>query len=208
MSICKQRTYLKYPCKNRCVLDIGSGMIDMKFNIQVLKGDITKIPVDAIVNAANSSLMGGGGVDGAIHRNGGPSILEECRKIIAKQGTCKTSDAVITKAGNLPAKYVIHTVGPVWHGGSNNEKQKLRNCYINSLLLGSKHHCNTISFPNISTGVYGFPKNEAAKISTSAVTEFLSGETNVQKVVFVCFDDENLELVSDELIKLGILSSR
>ena len=131
--------------------------------IEVIKGDITQVKADAVVNAANSSLMGGGGVDGAIHRIGGPVILEECKKIVARQGGCKTGEAVITTAGNLPAKYVIHTVGPVWNGGNNGEREKLANCYVNSLRLAVEHNCKTIAFPNISTGVYRFPKDEAVQ---------------------------------------------
>src|SRR6478672_7821214 len=122
--------------------------------IELIKGDITKVHVDAIVNAANSSLMGGGGVDGAIHRAGGPAILEECRKIVARQGGCRTGEAVITTAGNLPARFVIHTVGPVWNGGLHGEKERLSDCYKNSLQLAVENQCKTIAFPNISTGIY------------------------------------------------------
>src|SRR6478672_4448543 len=128
--------------------------------IELIKGDITKVHVDAIVNAANSSLLGGGGVDGAIYSAGGPSILEECRKIVARQGGCKTGEAVITTAGDLPARFVIHTVGPVWNGGNKNEKEKLASCYRNALRLAEEHGCRSISFPAISTGVYRFPKAE------------------------------------------------
>jgi O-acetyl-ADP-ribose deacetylase len=128
--------------------------------IKVVKGDITRMSVDAIVNAANSSLMGGGGVDGAIHRAGGPAILEDCRKIVAKQGGCATGQAVITTGGRLPAKFVIHTVGPVWNGGNKDEVQKLSECYRNSLQLVIDNHCKTIAFPNISTGIYRFPKKK------------------------------------------------
>jgi len=159
--------------------------------IEIIKGDITKIKADAIVNAANSSLMGGGGVDGAIHRAGGPSILEECKKIVAKQGGCITGQAVITGAGRLPSKYVIHTVGPVWYGGLNNEAELLEECYTNSLQLALKNGCKTIAFPNISTGVYGFPKKDAAKIALKTVSDFLSGNNKIRKVIFVCFDEEN-----------------
>jgi O-acetyl-ADP-ribose deacetylase (regulator of RNase III) len=166
-------------------------MNDLLHKIQLLKGDITKIAVDAIVNAANSSLMGGGGVDGAIHRAGGKQILEECKMIAAKQGGCETGKAVITTAGRLPAKYVIHTVGPVWQGGNKNEHQKLSACYSNSLSLSAQYGCKTVSFPNISTGVYGFPKEAAAKISIEAVTGFLSLNEVPGKVLFVCFDEEN-----------------
>src|SRR3954468_24196159 len=124
--------------------------------IKVIQGDITKIKADAIVNAANTSLLGGGGVDGAIHRGGGEAILKECMEIRARQGGCKTGEAVITTAGKLPAKYVIHTVGPVWNGGTKNEEEKLAACYRNALLLAVQNNCTTISFPNISTGIYGF----------------------------------------------------
>lgn len=171
----------------------------MKNRIEVIKGDITKIKVDAIVNAANSSLMGGGGVDGAIHRAGGSAILEECRKIVAKQGGCKTGEAVITTAGNLPVKFVIHTVGPVWNGGNNKEREKLANCYLNSLKLAVEHNCTTVAFPNISTGVYHFPKNDAAKISVESIHQFLSKDQSIEKVIIVCFDDENLRHVSSTL---------
>lgn len=162
--------------------------------IQVLKGDITKVDTDAIVNAANSSLMGGGGVDGAIHRAGGPLILEDCRKIIARQGACKTGEAVITRGGNLPAKFVIHTVGPVWNGGVRGEEQLLANAYRNSLLLAAGNNITTIAFPNISTGIYHFPKERAAAIAVKTVKEFLDHHTTVQKVIFVCFDEENFQL--------------
>jgi O-acetyl-ADP-ribose deacetylase len=174
-------------------------LTSMNNGIEVIKGDITKIKVDAIVNAANSSLMGGGGVDGAIHRAGGVSILEACKKIVAKQGGCKTGEAVITTAGNLPAKYVIHTVGPVWNGGNNNERKKLANCYLNSLQLAVEHNCKTIAFPNISTGVYRFPKEEAAKISVASIQQFLSQNQSIEKVVIVCFDDENLRHVLNRI---------
>jgi O-acetyl-ADP-ribose deacetylase len=167
----------------------------MNNRIEIIKGDITKIKVDAIVNAANSSLMGGGGVDGAIHRAGGPAILEECKTIVARQGGCKTGEAVITTGGNLPATYVIHTVGPVWNGGNNNEKEKLSNCYLNSLQLAVDHNCKTIAFPNISTGIYRFPKEEAAKISIDSIQNFLSRNTFIEKVIIVCFDDENFRHV-------------
>lgn len=162
--------------------------------IEILHGDITKQRVDAIVNAANSSLMGGGGVDGAIHRAGGPAILEECRKIVAKQGGCPTGEAVITTGGNLPAKFVIHTVGPVWHGGRNNEPAKLANCYRNSLRLAGEYNLRTIAFPNISTGIYGYPKKEAAQVAISTVSEFLEMNDDITKIFFVCFDEENFQL--------------
>jgi O-acetyl-ADP-ribose deacetylase len=174
----------------------------LRNKIELIKGDITKVDADAIVNAANSSLLGGGGVDGAIHKAGGPAILEECRKIIARQGGCKTGDAVITTAGKLPASFVIHTVGPVWNGGNNNEKEKLSNCYKNSLQLAKENNCRTIAFPNISTGIYSFPKKEAATIAVAATIDFLSGSTSIEKVFFVCFDQENYDFVKTELEKL------
>lgn len=166
-------------------------------NVQLLKGDITKVNVDAIVNAANTSLLGGGGVDGAIHRAGGPAILEACRKIIARQGGCKTGEAVITTAGNLPAKFVIHTVGPVWNGGQSGEKGKLSLCYSNSLRLAVENNCKTIAFPNISTGIYRFPKQLAAQIAIKTVTEFIRTVNHLDNVIFVCFDEENYNLYEE-----------
>jgi O-acetyl-ADP-ribose deacetylase (regulator of RNase III) len=160
---------------------------------RINKGDITRIKVDAIVNAANSSLMGGG-VDGAIHRAGGPAILEACRKIIAKQGSCKKVKLVITTGGNLPAKFVIHTVGPVWNDGRKNEASLLAACYQNSLKLAIKHNLSSIAFPNISTGIYGYPKEDAAKIAINTVTESLDQNDLITKVYFVCFDEENYQL--------------
>src|SRR6476660_3523435 len=136
----------------------------MNERIEITMGDITKMKTDAIVNAANSSLLGGGGVDGAIHRAGGPAILEECRKIVLKKGGCPTGEAVITTGGNLPAKFVIHTVGPVWNGGKNNEAIKLSNCYKNSLQLAVESNVETIAFPNISTGIYGYQKKKLLKL--------------------------------------------
>ncbi|MDB5091129.1 MAG: O-acetyl-ADP-ribose deacetylase [Mucilaginibacter sp.] len=162
--------------------------------IELLKADITKIIADAIVNAANTSLLGGGGVDGAIHRAGGPEILEECRKIVARQGGCKTGEAVITTAGRLPAKYVIHTVGPVWNDGKYHEEEKLANCYKNAMQLAIDNNCRIIAFPNISTGVYRFPKKEAARIAVNTVKDFLSEANQIEKVMFVCFDEENYGL--------------
>jgi O-acetyl-ADP-ribose deacetylase (regulator of RNase III) len=162
--------------------------------IEVIKGDITKVKVDAIVNAANSSLLGGGGVDGAIHRAGGNAILQECIIIRNKQGGCKTGEAVITTAGNLPAKFVIHTVGPVWSGGKNNEDKLLASCYTNSLKLGIENKVQTIAFPNISTGIYHFPKDLACKIAIATVKEFLKTNSEISKVIFVCFVDGNYEL--------------
>jgi O-acetyl-ADP-ribose deacetylase len=167
--------------------------------IKVIKGDITKIEADAIVNAANSSLLGGGGVDGAIHRAGGPEILEACRNIVARQGNCKTGEAVITTAGRLPAKFVIHTVGPVWNGGNNNEETKLANCYLNSLKLAEENGCSSIAFPNISTGVYKFPKDKAAGIAVRTVAEYFRKPSAISEVIFVCFDDENEKLVKAEI---------
>jgi O-acetyl-ADP-ribose deacetylase (regulator of RNase III) len=171
--------------------------------IKLVLGDITKIYVDAIVNAANSSLLGGGGVDGAIHRAGGPAILEECRKIAEIQGGCPPGEAVITTAGKLNAKYVIHTVGPIWHGGMYNEDHLLANAYTNSLKLAVENGSKTIAFPNISTGVYSFPKERAAKIAIAAVKEFLKTDKSLNEVVFVCFDRENHEIY-ERLLKLEI----
>jgi O-acetyl-ADP-ribose deacetylase (regulator of RNase III) len=167
--------------------------------LSVIKADITKIPVDAIVNAANNSLLGGGGVDGAIHRAGGPAILEECKKIRATHGECKTGEAVITTAGNLPAKYVIHTVGPIWSGGQKGEPQLLASAYRNSLELAVKHGCKSISFPAISTGVYGYPKDKAADVAVNTVNEFLQYSMQSLEVIFCCFDEESYQQVSGKI---------
>ncbi|WP_299677964.1 O-acetyl-ADP-ribose deacetylase [uncultured Tenacibaculum sp.] len=165
--------------------------------IELHKGDITKIAVDAIVNAANSSLLGGGGVDGAIHRAGGKAILEACQEIRNRQGKCKTGEAVITTAGNLPAKKVIHAVGPVYNGGSRLalEKELLINYYKNSLLLAKEHDLKTIALPNISTGIYKFPKQLAAEIAIETVKEY----PVVEKLIFVCFDEENFTIYKEIL---------
>jgi O-acetyl-ADP-ribose deacetylase len=167
--------------------------------IQLQEGDITKLEVDAIVNAANTSLLGGGGVDGAIHRAGGPAILEECQKIRDHQGGCKAGEAVITTGGRLPAKYVIHTVGPVWNGGANHEEELLASAYRNSLQLAVEHKIETIAFPNISTGIYHFPKDKAAAIAVATVSEFLVDHDELKQVIFVCFDRENYKLYEDIL---------
>lgn len=169
----------------------------MKLNL--IERDITQFEGDAIVNAANSSLIGGGGVDGAIHRAGGSEILEACKKIVDNQGTCPPGQAVITTAGKMKAKFVIHTVGPIWRGGNKNEASILAECYKNSLKLALQNHCKTIAFPNISTGVYGFPKAEAAKIAVSTVREFLKKTEDVISVTFVCFDEKNYNLTKMEI---------
>ncbi|MCO5261540.1 MAG: O-acetyl-ADP-ribose deacetylase [Lentimicrobium sp.] len=158
--------------------------------ISLITGDITKLKVDVIVNAANNSLLGGGGVDGAIHRAAGPKLLDACRTI----GGCPTGEARITPGFNLPAHFVIHTVGPVWRGGNHNEEALLRACYIQSLKLGTENQCFTIAFPNISTGIYGFPRQRAAEIAIGAVQDFIRSSPSLINVVFVCFDDENYKI--------------
>lgn len=158
--------------------------------ITLIQGDITKLKVDAIVNAANRSLLGGGGVDGAIHRAAGKQLLEECKTL----NGCETGDAKITKAYNLPAKYVIHTVGPVWYGGKSNEEELLASCYRRSLELAVENNIHTIAFPNISTGIYRFPKEKAAKIAIKTVQQFLAVNTKIQEVIFVTFDSDNYQI--------------
>ena len=175
-----------------------------KTQLEAIVGDITKIAVDAIVNAANSSLLGGGGVDGAIHRAGGREILEECRKIVASQGSCRTGEAVLTTAGNLPARFVIHTVGPVWNGGNKKEPELLANCYRNSLDLAIKNKCHSIAFPNISTGIYHFPKRMAANIAVKTVADYTLKNSSLERVVFVCFDEENYNLIRAELGAINV----
>ncbi len=158
--------------------------------ITLIQGDITKLKVDAIVNAANRSLLGGGGVDGAIHRAAGKQLLEECKTL----NGCETGDAKITKAYNLPAKYVIHTVGPVWYGGKSNEEELLASCYHRSLELAVENNIHTIAFPNISTGIYRFPKEKAAKIAIKTVQQFLAVDAKIQEVIFVTFDSDNYQI--------------
>ncbi|EDP96709.1 O-acetyl-ADP-ribose deacetylase [Kordia algicida OT-1] len=167
--------------------------------IKLLQADITTLNVDAIVNAANSSLLGGGGVDGAIHRKGGSEILEACKKIRTRQGKCNTGEAVITTAGKLPSKFVIHTVGPVWNNGGKNKKELLANCYKNSLDLAIEHNIKTIVFPNISTGIYKFPKRLAAEIAIKTVATY-EYKNKIDELYFCCFDQENYEIYH-ELLK-------
>ncbi|MGM0551690.1 MAG: O-acetyl-ADP-ribose deacetylase [Bacteroidota bacterium] len=167
----------------------------MEERIKVIKGDITQVQTDAIVNAANHSLLGGGGVDGAIHRAAGPELLEECKTL----NGCDTGDAKITKAYKLPSRYVIHTVGPVWNGGKYEEEKLLASAYQRSLEVALENGIKTIAFPNISTGIYGFPKKKAARIAIETIQDFLSMHNQVKKVTFVCFDDENLKLYNDLL---------
>ncbi len=166
--------------------------------LSLQKGDITKVETDVIVNAANSSLLGGGGVDGAIHNAGGSAILEECRRIVNRQGSCPVGEAVITTAGRMPAKYVVHTVGPIWNYGKMNEEEKLRDCYRNSLKLADEKNVESISFPNISTGAYGFPKEKAVEIALDEVKNYFTVNTSaIKNVIFVCFDDENFDIYSE-----------
>ncbi|HBZ7862584.1 O-acetyl-ADP-ribose deacetylase [Klebsiella variicola subsp. variicola] len=157
---------------------------------EVILGDITTLEVDVIVNAANPSLLGGGGVDGAIHRAAGPALLAACKQVLQQQGECPPGHAVITIAGDLPASAVIHTVGPVWHGGDRMEAQTLADAYKNSLKLAAANNYRSIAFPAISTGVYGYPKEEAAEIAVRTVTAFLTRYNPLERVLFVCFDEE------------------
>ena len=169
-------------------LQVGSA------SVSLVRGDITEQDTEAIVNAANSGLLGGGGVDGAIHRAGGPEILEECKKIRAQQGGCPTGEAVITTGGRLRAKHVIHTVGPIWHGGTQHEDRLLANAYRNSLQLAARHHLTTVAFPSISTGVYGFPVDRASRIAFETVCDFLPKQDIVREVRFVVFSEHDFEV--------------
>jgi len=162
--------------------------------IRIVQSDITKEAVDAIVNAANAQLAGGGGVDGAIHRAAGPDLMAECDKIRAQQGGCATGSAVITGAGRLQAKHVIHAVGPVWRGGRENEDALLTSAYASCLAIAEANALATIAFPNISTGVYGFPKPRAADIVATVIRDFKPQVKSLKEIRFVCFDQENLDL--------------
>jgi O-acetyl-ADP-ribose deacetylase (regulator of RNase III) len=175
-----------------------------KASLSLIQGDITKQETDAIVNAANSGLMGGGGVDGAIHRAGGPAILEDCRQIIARIGRLPTGKAVITTGGNLQAGYVIHTVGPVWHGGNRGEAELLSSAYLESLKLAAERKLKSVAFPSISTGVYGYPVAQAAKVALDTVITFLRDEsTSLQHVVFVLFDSNTYQTYAARLDELA-----
>ena len=167
--------------------------------IEIIRGDITKQAVDAIVNAANCSLLGGGGVDGAIHRAAGPELLAECRTLHG----CETGKAKITKGYRLPAKYVIHTPGPVWHGGGYGEEALLASCYRSCLALASENGCKTVDFPSISTGVYHFPLEKAASIAIGTIAEFLSTHPEIERVRMVCFDARTESFYADALAELA-----
>jgi O-acetyl-ADP-ribose deacetylase (regulator of RNase III) len=179
-------------------LSLGEGSV-----IELIEGDITRQSVDAIVNAANSSLMGGGGVDGAIHRAGGLEILEECRKIVVEHGSLPPGRAVSTTAGQLPAGFVIHTVGPVWHGGAHGEPQTLASCYRESLTIADKLHLTSIAFPSISTGVYGYPVAPAADIALKTVSITLPDLRHVREVRFVLFSNADFQTYSRALNSLA-----
>lgn len=169
----------------------------MTMKINVYQGDITTLKVDGIVNAANTSLLGGGGVDGAIHRVGGKAILEACMAIRRRQGGCQVGEAVVTTAGNLPAQKVIHTVGPRWNNNQSDEPQKLKNCYWNVLRLAEEYELATLAIPNISTGIYRFPKKRAAEIAIDVIQAHQP--TFLKEITFVCFDDENYQLYQERL---------
>ena len=183
-------------------MEVAVSMSDAK--LEVIMGDITRLETDAIVNAANSSLLGGGGVDGAIHRAAGPELLDECIRAAEERrnvpnGPCPAGDAVITGAGKLPCKKVIHTVGPVWRGGSYGEAELLASCYRKSLMLAESAGLKSVAFPNVSTGVYGYPRDKAAGVAVEVVRKTLEETPGIERVIFVCFDDENYALYGERL---------
>lgn len=173
-----------------------------KTEVLLKKGDITTEEVDVIVNAANSGLLGGGGVDGAIHRAGGSSILEECRKILEEKGKCPPGEAVITTAGKMLAKNVVHTVGPIWHGGQKGEPEILRKAYMNSLRLAEENGAQSIAFPSISTGIYGYPIEKAVLVAIDAIREFAHRNFNIKEVRFIVFSDHDFTVFEQALIEI------
>lgn len=170
----------------------------MRARIEIITGDITKLAIDAIVNAANSSLLGGGGVDGAIHRGAGPELYEECKRLKG----CPTGEAKITMGYRLPAKFVIHTVGPIWNGGERKEDEKLARCYRNSLTVAVENNLKTIAFPAISTGAYGFPMERATKIAVTEVAAFLAAKPSIEKVIFCCYGENSAVVYRKYLAEL------
>jgi O-acetyl-ADP-ribose deacetylase (regulator of RNase III) len=175
-----------------------SASIQVAFKLQVVRADITGLAIDAIVNAANSTLLGGGGVDGAIHRAAGPELLAECRKL----GGCKTGDAKVTRGYNLPARHVIHAVGPVWRDGTQNEPKLLASCYRRSLELALEHRCRSIAFPALSCGIYGYPMAAGAKIAVRETSAFLAKHESIERVVFALFDDAALKIYEAEVARV------
>jgi len=177
-------------------------VVKNRSRLSLVRGDITEQTTDAIVNAANSSLMGGGGVDGAIHRAGGPAILEECRQIVSRRGRLPAGKAVITGGGKLKARYVIHTVGPIWRGGHGGEPKLLASAYTESLQLAAAHGVETIAFPSISTGAYGYPAEQAAVIALQAMLDFLRQDGRLKEVIFVLFDSRTCSTYQEALKRL------